>query len=62
MILQRNLIVNEEVNKMGMTDRQFDSYQKRLLGRLEVIKEQNKEENPELDKLIREISEELQRP
>lgn len=47
---------------MGMTDRQFDSYQKRLLGRLEEIKELSKEENPKLDKLIKEIEDELKRP
>lgn len=48
---------------MGMTDRQFDSYQKRLLGRLEVIKKENEDkENKELDKLIQEIAEELKRP
>lgn len=48
-----------------MTDRQFDSYQKRLLKLLLQIREENEEkqvENKRLEDLINDISEELKRP
>ena len=49
---------------MGMTDRQFDSYQARLLRLLVKIAEEIKEkgESKELDVLIKEIEKELRRP
>jgi len=46
---------------MGMTDRQFDSYQARLLGNLkEALKESP--DNEKLQTLIAEIESELRRP
>jgi len=49
---------------MGMTDRQFDSYQARLLRLLVKIAEEIKEkgESKELEGLIKEIEKELRRP
>jgi len=52
---------------MGMTDRQFDSYQRALLRDLERIKEELKRiavgvESKELERLIKDIENELQRP
>lgn len=50
---------------MGMTDRQFDSYQKRTLNILQKAQEENVAkgvENKILSELIKEIEEELKRP
>ena len=50
---------------MGMTDRQFDSYQKRTLNILKKAQEENNAkgvENTVLAELIKEIEEELKRP
>jgi len=49
---------------MGMTDRQFDSYQARLLRLLVKIQEEIKAkgESKELEELIKEIEKELKRP
>jgi len=50
---------------MGMTDRQFDSYQARLLELLQVAYAEVKEsggESKELKKLIDKIEAELKRP
>jgi len=49
---------------MGMTDRQFDSYQARMLKLLIRIAEEVKEkgESKELLELIDEIQQELKRP
>ena len=49
---------------MGMTDRQFDSYQARLLKLLKRIQEEVKAkgESKELAELIEEIEKELRRP
>lgn len=49
---------------MGMTDRQFDSYQARLLDQLIRIQTEVKEQgsSPELEKLIASITSELKRP
>ena len=50
---------------MGMTDRQFDSYNKRILRYLEEIKEQAVKSGlsiKQLDVLIDDIKDELQRP
>ena len=46
---------------MGMTDRQFDSYQARLL---DILKEAFalSPDNPKLKKLIQDIEAELKRP
>ena len=46
---------------MGMTDRQFDSYQARLLQNLKEILELSPD-NPKLQKLIADIEAELKRP
>jgi len=50
--------------RMGMSDRQFDAYNKTLLGRLVVAKEEIEEKgtSKELDKVIKEIDETLKRP
>jgi hypothetical protein len=46
---------------MGMTDRQFCAYQKRILRDLERIQTQvGKETSKDLDSLIQDLSEELQ--
>ena len=49
---------------MGMTDRQFDSYQAKLLRSLKRAEEEFKEkgESKELRELIAEIEAELKRP
>ena len=48
---------------MGMTDRQFDSYQQTLLGRLETAyEEMQKGNDKEMKKIIDEIKSQLQRP
>ena len=49
---------------MGMTDRQFDSYQSKLLRLLKKIDEEvsEKGESRELKELITEIEAELKRP
>jgi hypothetical protein len=46
---------------MGMTDRQFDSYQARLLDTLERALEESPD-NVTLNKLIEQIKSELKRP
>jgi hypothetical protein len=46
---------------MGMSDRQFDSYQARLLGNLREALELSPD-NEKLKKLIAEIESELKRP
>ena len=56
--------INKEVSEMGMTDHQFDSYQKRTLKILEQAQAENIEkgvENTILADLIETIREELQR-
>ena len=49
---------------MGMSDRQFDAYNKTLLGRLVIASEEIKEKgtSKELDKVIKELDENLKRP
>jgi len=50
---------------MGMTDRQFDAHQKSLLRELKRIESQLAEvgvENKDLQVLIKDIEEQLQRP
>jgi hypothetical protein len=50
---------------MGMTDRQFESYQKRILRELERIETKIRESGvsvDELNLLIADITEELKRP
>ena len=49
---------------MGMTDRQFDAYQKNLLRRLETALAEAKEKGTfkELEKLLADIDEQLKRP
>ena len=49
---------------MGMTDKQFDSYKKLLLRRLEkIVREIDKEKmSEELQEMINDIREELSRP
>ena len=52
---------------MGMTDRQFDTYQKSLLRDLKRIKEEvakltNGAESKELRELIQDIEDQLKRP
>ena len=49
---------------MGMSDRQFDTYQKTLLGRLEIAVAEHKEKGTidELKKIVKEIDEQLKRP
>ena len=46
---------------MGMTDRQFDEYQKGLLRDLERVKIELKEENQTLNTLIKDIQDGLKR-
>jgi len=46
---------------VGMTDRQFDSYQARLLIILKEILEESPD-NEKLKNLVRQIEEELKRP
>jgi len=49
---------------MGMTDRQFDAYQKNLLRRLEIALKECKEQGTqvELEKIMQDLDEQLKRP
>ena len=53
--------MEERVEDMGMTDRQFDSYLTMLLGRLKAALKESPE-NEALKELIAEIEAELKRP
>jgi len=50
---------------MGMTDKQFASYQKSQLRRMEQVQENLKKQgikDPVLDQMIKDLQEELSRP
>ena len=51
---------------MGMTDRQFDTHQKRILRLLEKVKEEittsGNSQSQTLDTMMKDIEEELKRP
>lgn len=50
---------------MGMSDRQFDSYKRRILRELQEIKEEIEEKGvtvKKLNNLIQDLDDELQRP